>query len=106
MVTMAQAQVQAEHSSTKWRLGDLAICGLPSSCFLLRQTLRLELVAVSLSACLMTAAQALAGLKFPEGKKRCKLHPALCASHIREGIDQAGDMASHVGYGLSAQRVG
>lgn len=57
---------------------------------------------VSLSACLMTPAQALAGLKLAEGRKRHKIHPAACAAHTTQGIAQAGDMASPVACGLVA----
>lgn len=42
-----------------------------------RQTLGLELVAVSRSACPVTPAQDLAGLPLPEGKKRHKIRSAI-----------------------------
>ena len=85
MVTMAQAQVQAEHSFAKGRSGGLAVCGLSSFCLLLTGRLAdpgVGAVFVSLSACLLIPAQALAGLKLAQGKMRHKIHPALCAFHI------------------------
>lgn len=109
MVTMAQVQVQAEHSFAKGRSGGLAVCGLSSFCLLLTGRLAdpgVGAVFVSLSACLLIPAQALAGLKLAQGKMRHKIHPALCAFHITHGIAQAGDMASPVECGLLAQRVG
>lgn len=105
---MAQAQVQAEHSFAKGRSGGLAICRLPSFCLLLPGRLADPGVGagcVSLSGFLMIPAQALASLKLAQGKKRHKIHSALCVFHIAQGIAQAGDMASPVECRQLAQGV-
>lgn len=90
MVTVTQAQIQAEHSSAERRLQTWPSVGFlpPAFCSLAEPGVGAG--CVRLSSCLMTPAQAAAGLKSAKRKKRHKIPPAWCAFGIMQGIAQAG----------------
>lgn len=102
---MAQAQVQAERSSAEGRLQTWPSAGFLPFAFCSLAEPGIGAGCVRLSSCLMTPAQAVAGLKLAKRKKRHKIHPAWCAFHIMQGIAQAGH-GQPVEWGLLAQRMG
>jgi hypothetical protein len=53
-------------------------------------TPRLELIALSLSFCLVTPDQSLAGPKLLKKKKRHKIYPVSCASHTKRDCSGLG----------------
>lgn len=82
MAAMAQFQVQAEHSSAERRLREpRPSVGFLPSAFRSWETLSSESVVL----CLMSAAQALAGLRLPKGR-RPEIEQPLCASQVMEGM--------------------
>lgn len=109
---MAQAQVQAEHSSAEGRLQTWPSVGFLPFAFCSLAEPGAGAGCVSLSSCLMTPAQAVAGLKLAKRKKRHKIDPAWCASCkglLRLGHGQprgVGSVGSGGGIEMGGKAVG